>query len=201
MGLKTIEIDGRRYDIAPFLGAESFRIAYLIQKKVLPALAGVLKGFDTTGGMSGVMQSNIDLSVVQGGLDNLFANLGDDDEALALVKRILANTSAYGKKDGDKIFRFSSERDFDEFFAGQIDLIYKLVFEVLKINYPFLEGAAESLSKLTTKTSTSGAPATRTTNDEETSESSPISTKNSKPKARSGASVLSRVLGMTSPSE
>jgi len=134
--LKSITFEGYNVDVSLFEGEESFKVLHLLQSKIFPALASVFSGVATPGDSGSIKDAQVNLSALREGIENLFKNIGDENEAFKLVSRILKGVTVY-TGNGGKILHLNNAADFNTFFMGQIELAYKLCFEVLKLNYPF----------------------------------------------------------------
>lgn len=189
-----------KLDISKFKGREAFKILFLLKKKVAPSLAGAADLFSGSN-ISDALKKDIDVSKILKSLLEIFETIGDDDDAFKLAQRLLVGVTVY---NGEKILYLQKESDFDEFFMERAELVYLIIFEVLKINYPFFQKAINSMSGFLSKTQkTSGQP-----KQEESKEKSQVqlvksenSEKNLKVSGRSGgSSILEKVEALQSQS-
>jgi hypothetical protein len=120
--------------------------------------------------------------------------LGDEENTFLLIKRILSGVVVYGQSKTDKLYRLSNDNDFDELFAGQIELVYLFVFEVLKVNYPFFLAKIKNFTSEITTTDSSNLENQNREEYQETSESLPNSSENIKTSGNSTGSILADIL-------
>lgn len=145
--LKSIDFQGYKVDISLYKGRESLMLLHTLQERVLPSLATLFGAVDLSKGLD-INTASFDLSVLQDGVATLFKTVGSDAAMYDLVKRILKGTTVYAKDEGGPMHRMGDDNDFDSFFMGRAELVYMLVLEVLKINYPFFLKSAGNLSGL-----------------------------------------------------
>ena len=189
----TIEHENEeiKIDVSLFLGEESFKIAYLLQQTLIPALSNVFGVFSGSTNISDLMKKELDFSFIKNGISEIFKNLGNEKEAYSLIKRLVSGVVVYG---GSRIYRLNSDTDFNEFFMGRMELVYLIVYEVLKINYPFFLKKINSLSSIMRKIDITSLQKENQNEPGEDLEGSQVLTEKPKPHGHSGASCLAAVL-------
>jgi len=131
-----IEMEGMEFHIHPFRAYEALRLKTTFLKKLLPAfgeLVGSAAGEIET---KNVEDINIDGKSFSSAIKTLFENLSES-EFESLVKRFICKTQVvYNDGEGQKAGELSSENVFDAVFSRRLSLLYKLIFEIIKVNYP-----------------------------------------------------------------
>jgi len=195
--IKELQIKDHKCEIQLFGGTESFKIAHNLQEKVLPSISNIFGAIDS-GNPGDILKSKIKFDFIKKGIEDLYKNIGDEEQAFKLIKRILSGVTVYGQDINDKIYRLKNDNDFDDFFAGRFELVYIFVYEVLKINYPFF---SEKISKLLDIFRTTDFTSLINQNSEELTEKSDESqnlTDNIEQNGHTGGSFLANILARQS---
>lgn len=126
--MKEKEIDGRRFTVTQFNGREGFKIKTKLAKMLMPCVAAITGGIDTSKVRKGgsVMDADVDGEVLAKGL-SLLAEQLHEDEFLALVMRLFQSTRMDDREITDTVF--------DMEFAGDFGVVYKALAFVLEVNY------------------------------------------------------------------
>ena len=120
MNEHSVNVNGNDYYLKQFKGEKAF----LIKLKIAPIITKALKAIQKDVSDEA---SETDILVAIGSVvDSIFADL-DPEKTLALVKDVLSET-----------YKGNYKVDFDKEFCGNQSAIYKLIFEVIKLNYPDL---------------------------------------------------------------
>ncbi len=134
-----IEIDGEEFAIAPFGYKEAKRIFTKLVKIITPILGSVLKGFNGKD-MNEFLDTEIELQNVDfSSFSEVFISIADkidEDEFDDITDRLLSCVVHKGKKLEESQANF--------LFNRNLTLMYKLLFEILKINFADFFGLAES---------------------------------------------------------
>lgn len=137
-----MKIDGRDFKITPLRAKEAFMLKTHLAKLALPAVGGIIgsiKGGGAKGKQGGsLLDMSIDGGQLSAVISTLFSQLGED-EFFALIKRLLKGV-AFVEEKSKKFLSFDDDASFDTkfdlAFNGSLTTVYKVVFEVLKENYP-----------------------------------------------------------------
>lgn len=131
-----IEMEGMEFHIHPFRALEALKLKATFLKKVLPALGALV------GSAAGEIESksldeiNIDGPSLSLALSTLFEQL-DENEFERLVKRFVYKTQVvFNDGSGQRAGDLSSDVVFDTVFSRRLTILYKLIFEIIKANYP-----------------------------------------------------------------
>ena len=117
---KEVVIDDKTFTITQFLAVKGFKIKARLMKLVLPVLSSMLGDVDLTD--PSVLDS--DVSDIMG--MSVFQKLADviePEEFVSLFQALLSEVIYNGQPI-----------DFNNFFAANYDLAYKLAYEVIKVN-------------------------------------------------------------------
>ncbi len=128
---KTKEINGKKYQVAPFMAIEALKIKMFLVKKIGPAL-GEFMGLSS-------MDNEIDGNVIAKVIEKLTETL-DEDSFVALIKRLMQNVICnWTDKDGQsRAIAFGNDFNtaMNEVFCGELFSIYPVIGFVLEVNYP-----------------------------------------------------------------
>lgn len=134
MGIKKHEriIDGFKITTVNFDGRSGIRYQVKLIKILGPGLAKVVFSFIKTSGIKDVKLLNLlntefDLSVIGDGISNLLTTM-DEDSTFELVMNLVSTTRVDGKE-------LSNTAVFDNLFAGNYGLLYKILAFVLEVNF------------------------------------------------------------------
>lgn len=133
------EIDGKTYSIHKRTATESIKLLTSLIKLIGPAMAKAL-GEDETSetsipNLAGIMEKKLDLP----GMINILADKLDEDQTVNLIKTILKETILKGD-GGGRVYE-----SFDTLFAGNLKHLFKVVKEVLMVEYQsFFQGEQEN---------------------------------------------------------
>jgi hypothetical protein len=171
---QKIVIEGVTFQVAPFMAVEGLRLQAHLVRTFGPGLGELL------GGINGQKVGSIaDISLggnsFAKGLEKLLEQL-DEDNFIALIKRLLANVIAIWNESG-KSRSISFTQDFDTamqlVFLGKLFSVYQLILFVLKVNYPdFFDKVVSGIGRRIKKTLTSETVETTSPNESEQSETS-----------------------------
>ena len=153
MALETKEkdIDGYAVTVTALAGWRAYRLKHklftLFGPVILKGLSGIAdskKGLDLS-----VIDKQVDIGKFVSALDDLFEKL-TEDKYVAITKQILVSTFVNN-------LDVSDENNFNDVFSQKMDLIYKVMYFTLEVNYgSFLAliGTGQELlkGKLGTKT-------------------------------------------------
>lgn len=126
---EVIKVDGLSFTIAPFFAKEAIRIKVKLIGKILPILSSFADGVE------GKQLDDFDLGSIKlsgNVLSRAFSVLSDtlsEDEIEALIDRLLSKTYYNDSAVTD-------EGTFNILFMKNTMRVYKLIFEVIKFNYP-----------------------------------------------------------------
>lgn len=125
------------YKVTPFLAIEAIKLKTRLIKLLAPAIGRMLGGLENIN-KNDILDSKLNGEMIGSALEHLFSNLGED-EYIALLKRLLANTIAEVKTSGaaPKNYVFGSgDEAFNIVFSGRTLDLYKVIFFILEVNYP-----------------------------------------------------------------
>ena len=145
-GIDQIKIDGMDFTIHPFTAIEALRLKSVIMKKIAPSIGHILGNIDTSNNNTSTDRIKIDGTMFANAIESFFSDLNEDD-FLSLILRFLKNTVCIYKSPDSKmqVIELNSENGINTVFKGKIMSIYKLIFQVLKVNYPDFFVAMESI--------------------------------------------------------
>ena len=140
---RELTIDNCEVKIVQFKAGRGFKIKARLVKLLLPVLSSLVPAvvsFIKTGRAdAGIDSVNIDKELPEA-IKTLSTTL-EPDQFFRLVLDVLSGTFINGQ--------MVDERFFDDFFVGNYSMIYRLMFEVIKVNNFFdLGGFGISLPKL-----------------------------------------------------
>lgn len=133
MGIKKHEtiIDGFKITTVNFDGRSGIRYQVKLIKILGPGVAKVVFSFIKTSGkdvkLLNLLNTEFDLSVVGDGISNLLSTM-DEDSTFELVMNLVSTTRVDGKE-------LSNTAVFDDLFAGNYGLLYKILAFVLEVNF------------------------------------------------------------------
>ena len=154
--VKTKNIDGIEFTVAPFPAIEALRLKSYLLKTLGPAMAEAIDLFRAAGGD---IDSNLSGDSLCGVVEKLTSSL-DEDSFVALIKRMFQFVSCKGTDEGGKplVAQFggaSFEDGFNRVFPGRLFSIYPVMLLVLEANYPdFFGKMAANFGGLTARIST-----------------------------------------------
>lgn len=142
MAIKTEQetIDGFEIMVTQFPVMEAIKIQVYLGKNVLPAVGNVIGGLKSLS-----LDSEIDLDgdSLSAAFEKLFANLSEK-EAEDLVLRLLKTTRINGVEATADVLTAE--------LSGSLLTVYKIIWFVLKVNYPDFFGLGASIGALIQKT-------------------------------------------------
>lgn len=129
---KKVILDGVEFHIQPFKGMQALKLERKVTILLLPIFSSI---FSEGINLSNIMDLDLDFNKIGKGMQDGIGNLSDS-EFEDLVLSMLRNTqTTYDKRP-----EFINETVFDAVFTGKLFLVYKLIFEVMKVNkFSFLE--------------------------------------------------------------
>jgi len=162
MNVKTKNIDGVEFTVAPFMAVEALRLKAYLFRTFGPAFGsavGALKNLLASKGAVADMQ--IDGQALSLAIQTLMENM-DEESFINLIKRMFASMTARGKdKAGKGFMRQFDDANFDasmnDVFQGRLFSVYPVLLLVLEANYPdFFAKTVRNIGELTKAMSTSG---------------------------------------------
>ena len=129
------EIGGTKFYIRLFGGMTAAKISGDLGKYLIPMIVSVLSGIEANGDGKIDDLLNKDLSELSGGVGDAFDRL-DGDTVLKLIKELLIkyeNVTFDDEITGNA--KILTSDDADELFCGSVFDIYRLCWEVIKLNY------------------------------------------------------------------
>lgn len=145
MPIETEEktIDGRQVMVTQFPGRRALTFKTRLLKLLGPSIAQMFSGVKTD--KSNILDSDFDLSIISKACEKLSETL-DEDEFVKFVLELLQCTRLDGKEINDAVF--------DIEFAGNLVLMYKVLWFTLEVNYGSffgVGGIGKILSKIKEK--------------------------------------------------
>jgi len=112
----TVNVNGNDYYLKQFKGKKAF----LIKMKLAPMITKALSAIKSDGGE----KEEVDLLGAVGTVvDAIFSSI-DPEKTLQLAEELLSET-----------YKGAYKVDFDSEFCGNQSAVYKIIFEVVKLNY------------------------------------------------------------------
>ncbi len=128
--MTTITINGIKFQIIPFNARKATNVERKLMCILLPVVAPML---NSKGGLDG----DIDMSTMGLAFQQAFGSLSDN-EFFDLILETLSSTTAVLKDKAPILIE--NEQAFNEVFTGSTLTIYKLIWEIIKVNkFCFLE--------------------------------------------------------------
>ena len=112
--IKIVDINDKKYIIEPFKGRKGFKLKTKLMRVISPALNEMRKAADED-----VSELGLIVTAIQSVLEN-----SEDDEIFAIVEELMAGVKTE-----------SGSLDFDLEFSQNYSTLYKLVKEVVEVNY------------------------------------------------------------------
>lgn len=112
--IKIVDINDKKYIIEPFKGRKGFKLKTKLMRVISPALNEMRKAADED-----VSELGLIVAAIQSVLEN-----SDDDEIFAIVEELMTGVKTE-----------SGSLDFDLEFSQNYSTLYKLVKEVVEVNY------------------------------------------------------------------
>ena len=146
MGLETKkeDIDGLMVSVTQFPGMEAIKLHSYLGRKIVPALAGIMGSVGSLKDLS--MESDVDTEALSSAFATLFDQL-TESELEKLLLRMLKTTTV----DGAEV----KKETIDIIFSGRTTAIYKILWFVIKVNYPDFFALGGSIGLLIRATGTS----------------------------------------------
>lgn len=140
-------IKENKFIIYPFTAQEAFRLQAVLMGKIGPAIGEALGGIDLKD-IKG-MDTEIDMGKIGSAIEKLFLNLNEDDY-WNLIKRLVKNTECIIKIENEKKkISLTTDENIDMAFRKKTSTIFKLIVEILKVNYEdffvLLEGIGNNI--------------------------------------------------------
>ncbi len=129
-------IDGKMFSVAPFGAMEALKI----KTELIGIFGGSLGALISSGGVD--LDSNFDAS---GAIESLLSKL-TPDKMEQLVKKLFVR--AYLVGDNGAIKNLNENDVFNEAFLGSLLTMYKVIWFVLKVNYPDFLGKIQSIGSV-----------------------------------------------------
>ena len=128
--MQTITINGIKFQILPFNARKATNVERKLMCVLLPVITPLLNA-------KGTLDSDIDLSSLGPAFQEGFGRLSDDD-FFNLILETMSSTTAVLKDKAPILIE--NEQSFNEVFTGSTMTIYKLIWEIMKVNkFCFLE--------------------------------------------------------------
>lgn len=142
-----IIIKENKFIIHPFTAQEAFRLQAVLMGKIGPAIGEALGAVDLKD-IKG-QDTEINVSKIGSAIEKLFLTLNEDDY-WNLLKRIIKNTECIIKIENEKKkINLANDENIDMVFRKQTSIIFKLIVEILKVNYEdffvLLEGIGNNI--------------------------------------------------------
>ena len=112
--IKIVDINDKKYIIEPFKGRKGFKLKTKLMRVISPALNEMRKAADED-----VSELGLIVTAIQSVLEN-----SEDDEIFAIVEELMTGVKTE-----------SGSLDFDLEFSQNYSTLYKLVKEVVEVNY------------------------------------------------------------------
>lgn len=122
---KQTELDGHKVQITAFTAMKAVRLKFKYINLLGPGLFNTLKGAKKLEGS--IMESDISGEGIAEGLEKILNKLSED-KFEQLMLELLQNVKVDGLSVGDLA-------GFNQVFSGNVALIYRVIWEVLKFNY------------------------------------------------------------------
>lgn len=144
---KDKKIDDLNVTVTQFGARRGLKLKVKLLKIFGPALVKMVEGLDLGSDKKFTLENDVDLDKLGDGVKLLFERV-DEDQTLALVEEILADTKI-STPDG-KITSEDIAKVFDMVFSGNYLTMYKVVGFALEVNYGsfFGEGGIGKIAKL-----------------------------------------------------
>lgn len=133
MEAKTKEINGKNYQVAPFMAIEALKLKTHFVKLLAPSI----------GELVGNGENVLDTELNSSNIGKMIAKLGDvldENNFIALVKRLLQNVVVnWTNENGEKkaiAFATDFETSLNLCFQGELFSLYPVILFVLEVNYP-----------------------------------------------------------------
>jgi hypothetical protein len=168
--MKEKIIDGISFSVTPFQAVEALRLKAFLIKKFGPSIGQALGALQSGLPLDGIIGDlKLDGAALSQAVEKLMSQL-DEDDFIALIKRLFQNVTASLSKDGKALELAFIKDTFDAsmeiVFTGRLFSVYEVIALVLEANYPdFFDKVvsplrAGGIGKKLTKTSTSGKDGT-----------------------------------------
>lgn len=112
--IKIVDINDKKYIIEPFKGRKGFKLKTKLMRVISPALNEMRKAADED-----VSELGLIVTAIQSVLEN-----SEDDEIFAIVEELMTGVKTE-----------SGSLDFDLEFSQNYSTLYKLIKEVVEVNY------------------------------------------------------------------
>lgn len=133
---EKVEIEGIQFFIYPFNAMEALKLKTTFLKKVAPAFGQLVGDAGLQGAVKKFEDIELNGKALSGALEKLFIEL-EEDEFANLIKRFIKNTTCMYKVENKEMAGdLKDENVFNTIFCRKLTLLYRLIFEIIKINYP-----------------------------------------------------------------
>ena len=112
--IKIVDINDKKYIIEPFKGRKGFKLKTKLMRVISPALNEMRKAADED-----VSELGLIVTAIQSVLEN-----SEDDEIFSIVEELMTGVKTE-----------SGSLDFDLEFSQNYSTLYKLIKEVVEVNY------------------------------------------------------------------
>jgi hypothetical protein len=127
---KDKEIDGHRIIVTSFGGRLGFQLKLQLLKTIGPGIAGLVSALPYNISASDIKKlatTHLDLSKIGSGIQSLLEQ-ADEGKTLDLILRLLQCTRVDGKDLSNPLL-------FDDVFAEEFGLMYKVILFVVEVNW------------------------------------------------------------------
>jgi len=133
MGIEAKEktIDGDKITVVTFGGRRGLQYKLRLIKAIGPIVPGLLSGSETKT-IAGLMKTDLDFAVLGKAIEAFLLTI-DDSTTFQLIIDLLSMVRVNGQD-------ISTVTVFDDVFAANYQLLYKVLFFVLEVNYGRLFG-------------------------------------------------------------
>lgn len=122
---KDKEIDGHKVTVTQWPARKALTVKLRLVRAIGPGLGEIIGGMKGT--EESVLDSDMDLSKVTTALEKLLSAL-DEATFMALIKTLISSVRV------DEV-DMSNEKEFDMMFTSKLELLYKVIWFVLEVNY------------------------------------------------------------------
>ncbi len=134
---KSKEIHGINFKVVPFPAVTALRLKVHLLKILGPAFGRLLGSFKGIG-KGNVADAEIDGAALAGALEELFAQVSEN-EFIDLLQKLFSGVSCELKSEDKKVlinFGDDFETKMDLVFQGKLFTIYPVILFVLEVNFP-----------------------------------------------------------------
>lgn len=122
---KEREIDGHKVTVTQWPARKALTTKLKLVRAIGPSLGEIIGGMKGT--EESVLESDLDLSKVTAALEKLLSAL-DEATFMSLIKIFMSGVRV------DEV-DMSNDKEFDMMFTSKLDLLYKVIWFVLEVNY------------------------------------------------------------------